>query len=193
LVVGLIAATTTPAVADSPARSCDAVCAETTVHSPGKANTTSVHWKHYPYATQQNLAAIDPWGSTERQCTGYATWALNAMGVDFGVTDLASNGRIVTFDSASGWAKAAKHGGWTVSHTPVVGSVAQWNANETSHWHHKGIRETFSAGSDGHVAIVTKVHSNGTVLVSQYDVGKPARAYSTAHLKAPRYIYLGVK
>jgi surface antigen len=174
-------------------QSCDSECAQSIVHQPGRATSLAVHWKRYPYATQSNPVAIDRWGSTERQCTGYATWALNAMGIDFGVTDQAKNGRTVTFLSASGWGKAARRGGWTVSHKPVLGAVAQWNAGETSHWRVNGVLQRASAGRFGHVGIVTKLYGDGTVLVRQYNAGRPARSYSSLRSKAPRYLYLGVK
>jgi surface antigen len=153
----------------------------------------SVHWKRYPYRSQVDPDAIDRWGSTERQCTGYVTWALNKMGVDFGVTDRARNGRTVRFLSASGWAHAARRGGWTVSHKPVVGAVAQWEANETSRWRVRSGTESASAGRYGHVGIVTRVYGDGTVRLSQYNASTPARSYSTMRTKAPRYLYLGVK
>jgi surface antigen len=194
VITALVCVLTAPALADvTRHRSCDATCAELAVHRPGKATKVSVHWKRYPYAGQVNPVAIDRWGSTKRQCTGYVTWALNAMGVDFGVTDRARNGRTVRFLSASSWAKAARRGGWTVSHTPVVGAVAQWNANETSHWRVGGVPESASAGRDGHVGIVTKVYRDGTVLVSQYNAGRPGRSYSALRMRAPRYLYIGVK
>jgi surface antigen len=193
VVVALLAASPALAAAATQHRSCDATCAELTVHRPGGASSHVAHWKRYPYASQRNPVAIDRWGSTERQCTGYATWALNAMGVDFGVTDRAPDGRTVTFLSASGWAKAARRGGWTVSRQPVVGAVAQWNAGETSHWRVKGVAESATAGRDGHVGIVTKVYRDGTVLISQYNAGRPGRSYSRMRAIAPRYLYIGVK
>jgi surface antigen len=183
----------TPALAASHVQRCDAACAQSTVHRPANIRTLSVHWKRYPYRAQADPDAIDRWGSTERQCTGYATWALNRMGVDFGVTDQAENGRTVRFLSASGWAKAARRGGWTVSRKPVVGSVAQWNANEASRWRARGGEASARAGRYGHVGIVTKVYGDGTVRLSQYNAARPARSYSTMRAKAPRYLYLGVK
>jgi surface antigen len=194
VVLALICGMNAPATAAVGSdRSCDAICAQSTVHHPGAAKTVSVRWRHYPYATQKNPGAIDRWGSTERQCTGYVVWALNTMGVRFGLLDRGRNGRTVGFMSARSWARAARRGGWTVSRTPVVGSVAQWNAHETSHWRIAGVREVATAGSDGHVAIVSKVFADGTVMLRQYNAGLPGRSYSTMRAKAPRYLYIGVR
>jgi surface antigen len=181
------------AAAPNAKRSCDAVCAQSTVHHPAKAATFGVHWKHYPYAHQKSAEAIDRWGNTERQCTGYATWALNAMGVDFGMRDIGPSGRTVRFLSARSWARAARRGGWTVSRKPVVGAVAQWRAHEASRWQTKLGPASFTAAGDGHVGIVSHVYADGTVLIRQYNVGDPDRSYSTMRAKAPRYLYIGVK
>jgi surface antigen len=191
--VGLIMAGLAPAAASTGAGpSCDAVCAQSIVHEPGKATTFAVRWNRYPYAAQTRREAIDRWGSVERQCTGYAAWALNAMGVDFGMRDRGMNGGTVGFFSARGWARSARRGGWTVSRKPVVGAVAQWRAHETSHWQVRRGRASFTADSHGHVGIVTRVYRDGTVRIRQFDVGAPGRSYSTMRAKAPRYLYVGV-
>jgi surface antigen len=194
IILGLFGGIAAPAIAGAAAStSCNAVCAQSRTHTPGKATTLAVKWKRYPYAAQTSPVAIDRWGTTERQCTGYVAWALNAMGVDFGMQDKSTNGRTVTFLAARGWAKAARQGGWLVSHTPVVGAVAQWRAHETSYWQTGRGRASFTAGSDGHVGMVTHVYRNGTVLIRQYNVGDPDRSYSTMHAKAARYLHIGVK
>lgn len=194
LPLALVAPTLTPrAVSAAASPSCDAVCAQAVVHTPGKVRTRGVRWSHYPYATQTRREAIDPWGSVERQCTGYVTWALNAMGVDFGMRDRGKNGRTVTFLAAGEWAKAAHRGGWTVSDRPVVGSVAQWGAAEKTHWRIGRVRWTFTPGSSGHVGIVTHVYRDGTALIRQYNASDPGRTYSTMRGKAARYLRIGVK
>jgi surface antigen len=194
MLIGLVAGAVAPATAAATSsKACDAVCAQSTLHTPGKATTFAVSWEKYPYAAQTSPGAIDKWGSVERQCTGYVAWALNAMGVDFGMQDKATNGQTVTFLSARGWAKAARLGGWKVSHTPVVGAVAQWRAHESSHWPTGRGRASFTAGDDGHVGIVTHVYPNGTALIRQYNVGDPGRSYSDMRAKAARYLYIGVK
>jgi surface antigen len=193
-VLGVALSVAVPATAVTNAsRACDAMCAQSTVHQPATATSFDVRWRRYPYAQQKDVDAIDQWGNTERQCTGYATWALNNMGVDFGMRDLGPNGRKVRFLAARSWAKTARRGGWNVSRTPVVGAVAQWRAHEASHWQTKLGRASFTAGRDGHVGIVSHVYADGTVLIRQYNVGDPDRSYSTMRAKAPRYLDIGVK
>jgi surface antigen len=191
--IGAALSIAVPAAVASPSRSCDALCAQSTLHQPAEATSVDVHWKRYHYAHQTNPDAIDRWGDTERQCTGYVTWALNAMGVDFGMRDVAPNGRSVRFLAARSWAKTARRGGWRVSRKPVVGAVAQWRAHEASHWQTRLGLATFTAAGDGHVGIVSHVYADGTVLIRQYNVGDPDRSYSTMRAQAPRYLYIGVK
>jgi surface antigen len=79
-----------------------------------------------------------------------------------------------------------------VSSTPAVGAVAQWNEGEHSaYWSGASSSSdgTFVAGSVGHVAWVTAVYSDGSVLVAQYN-GTGDRAYSTVRVRAPRYLFL---
>jgi surface antigen len=194
LLLGVIGGVSAPAMASASRHpSCDVACALATVHKPGNATTRSVRWRRYPYAHQADPGAVDRWGSTERQCTGYVTWALNSMGVDFGATDLGRNGRTVGFPSALAWARAARRGGWKVSRQPTVGSIAQWRANETSRWRIGRVRHSATAGNNGHVAIVTKVYGDGTVFLRQYNAGHPDRSYSSMRAKAPRYLHIGVR
>ena len=55
---------------------------------------------------------------------------------------------------------------------------------------HATAPKTFTAGSAGHVAIVTKVYPNGNVDLAQYNLGGN-RSYSTVlNFRAPRYIYV---
>jgi surface antigen len=49
-----------------------------------------------------------------------------------------------------------------------------------------------SAGAHGHVAWVQHVHTDGSVTVAQYN-GAGSRAFSTARVRAPRYLYVGVQ
>lgn len=141
----------------------------------------------YPWASDETWQP-DAYGLTRRQCVSYAAWYLNAHGTPFGYNTQGPKGTAV-FGDASGWDAAALQAGFTVSTTPVVGSVAQWHANEISTWFSGNVYWTFMAGPAGHVGIVTKVYSDQSVDVAQYNMGG-SRSYSVTHLKAPRYIYV---
>jgi surface antigen len=87
--------------------------------------------------------------------------------------------------SASGWDDVARRRGVTVTTRPAVGSVAQWNAGESS----RVPRGTFTAGAYGHVAWVTAVYADGSVQVSQYN-GTGTRSWSSMRVFAPRFLRL---
>jgi surface antigen len=129
----------------------------------------------YPWADDVS-GGNDTWGFTKRQCVSYVAWRLARAGH----TVSTSRG----WGSASGWNDVARRKGITVSSRPTVGSVAQWNAGESSPAYGGG---RFSAGSYGHVAWVTKVYADGSVQVSQYN-GSGSRSYSSMRVKAPRYL-----
>jgi surface antigen len=142
----------------------------------------------YPWASD-STGASDPYGLTKRQCVSYVAWYLNSHGTPFGYSTKGPRG-VGTFANATTWAAAAAKAGFTVSPKPLVGSVAQWLSHETSRWAVTGGTMTFTAGDAGHVAIVTKVYSNGNVDLAQYNVGG-SRKYSTVtNFRAPRYIYV---
>ena len=143
----------------------------------------------YPWANDQT-GGNDPYGQTKRQCVSYAAWFINSHGTPFGYYTQGPKG-VGVFTDASTWASAAQQAGFTVSTVPVVGSIAQWGANETSTWSTGGGGYSwFTAGGDGHVAIVTGVYPNGNVNIAQYNMGD-SRSFSTLNnVRAPRYIYI---
>jgi surface antigen len=49
-----------------------------------------------------------------------------------------------------------------------------------------------TAGSQGHVGYVRGVYRDGSVSVEHYN-GTGDRAYSVSRVKAPRYLYVGVR
>ena len=142
----------------------------------------------YPWAND-TTNGNDPYGLTKRQCVSYAAWYLNAHGTPFGHFTAGPAGTGV-FGNASGWDAAARTAGFTVSTTPVVGSVAQWHAGEASHWTTPYSWGSMTAGSAGHVAIVTKVYPSGNVDLAQYNMSD-ARSFSRMlDVRALRYIYV---
>jgi surface antigen len=94
--------------------------------------------------------------------------------------------------SALTWDDTARRLGYAVSSRPVVGAIAQWNAQEHSAYWSPGARSpdgVYVAGPAGHVAWVVAVYGDGSVLVAQYN-GTGNRAFSTMRVKAPRYLSL---
>ena len=149
--------------------------------APRRSTTTP---DAYPYA-HGSTTATDPWGFTERQCVSYVAWRLADAGR---AIDNASQG----WGSALDWDETAQRLGYVVSTRPTVGSVAQWDAHESSPFYASGSTSpngSFVAGSYGHVGWVTKVYSDGSVLVAQYN-GTGDGTYSTMRTKAPRYLQL---
>ncbi len=130
-------------------------------------------------------AAVDPAtyadaGGTE--CVAYVAWWLRRHGlsVDGPVRGPAGT---VSFGDARDWAEATTRAGWTVSATPVVGSIAQWEGGEAD-------ASSGRAGSFGHIAVVLAVHADGSATVAQYNWGQPF-SYSQRDVRAPRYLYIG--
>ena len=140
----------------------------------------------YPYRADISWSA-DPYGFTKRQC------------VSFAAVRLAQHRHAINnaqhWGSAYHWGDAARAQGITVSTRPVVGAIAQWNADERSSYFANGSRTVngwVQAGGFGHVAYVSAVYGDGSVAVEQYNMNG-ARSYSTMHVKAPRYLYVGVR
>jgi surface antigen len=150
-------------------------------HSTTTRTTSPRTSTSYPWAGDTS-GGNDPWGFTKRQCVSYVAWRLDRVGRPVST----SRG----WGSASGWDDVARRKGVTVSSRPTVGSVAHWNAGERSTAYVSGSpRGSFVAGSYGHVAWVTKVYSDGSVQVAQYN-GDGSRSYSTMRVTAPRYLRL---
>ncbi|MGB8652130.1 MAG: CHAP domain-containing protein, partial [Mycobacteriales bacterium] len=138
----------------------------------------------YPYRTDATNG-FDPWGFTKRQCVSFAAWRLAQHG------HALSNSRD-NWGSAYTWDDTARRLGRTVTTHPVVGAIAQWNADESSPYYAPGSATAnghFTAGGYGHVAWVKSVYADGSVLVEQYNLGG-SRAYSVMRVKAPRYLIL---
>jgi surface antigen len=168
---------TTPAAATKPAATAPKPAAA--APAPAPAPTTTVR-DDYPYRTA-TTNDNDEWGFTKRQCVSFAAFRLAQHGNAISNSD--------NWGSALSWDDAAKRLGKTVTSTPKVGAIAQWNAGESSSvYSASGAKQgTFSAGGYGHVGYVAAVYSDGSVLVEQYNLGGD-RSYSSMRMTAPRYI-----
>ncbi|MCU1693180.1 MAG: hypothetical protein JWM64_2271 [Frankiales bacterium] len=141
----------------------------------------------YPYRTDSSGSA-DRWGFTRRQCVSFVAWRMEQRGK-------ALSNRTQAWGNASSWDESARRLGYGVGTKPVPGAVAQWNAGERSAYYGGGsatANGTMSAGSYGHVGYVRGVYSDGSVSVENYN-GTGSRTYSVSRVRAPRYLYVGVK
>lgn len=136
----------------------------------------------YPYRTQTNTIAADPWGFTERQCVSFVAWRLRQHSHPL-------NNYTQHWGSAYHWDTAAVNLHKLITHIPKVGAIAQWNQYESSKYYApSGGIGTITAGPAGHVAYVSRVYTDGSVQIEQYNMFG-SRSYSIMHVKAPRYIY----
>lgn len=141
----------------------------------------------YPYRTDTTSSA-DRWGFTRRQCVSFVAWRLEQRGSRL-------SNATQKWGNALGWDEAARRLGYGVGTRPVPGAIAQWNAGERSPYYAAGsatANGTMVAGSYGHVGYVRGVYSDGSVSVEQYN-GTGNRTYSVTRVKAPRYLYVGVR
>ncbi|MGK3968425.1 CHAP domain-containing protein [Sorangium sp. So ce1667] len=116
----------------------------------------------YPYAGR-SPSEVDPWRFYMRECTSFAAWKMNQLGVDFSNYMVGPNGVAGHFGNASHWAENARTIGYTVDHTPAVNAIAHWNS--------------------GHVAVVDAVNPDGTIVVEEYNWAHP-HAYGTRTISA---------
>ncbi|MCW2573037.1 MAG: hypothetical protein JWO88_3095 [Frankiales bacterium] len=140
----------------------------------------------YPWRTS-TTNAVDRWGFTQRQCVSFVAWREAQAGRP--LSNAAQH-----WGSALSWDEAAARLGVRIGSRPVVGAIAQWNANERSAWYANGstvANGTVTAGPYGHVAWVKAVYSDGSALIEQYNMFGN-RSYSAMRVKAPRYLYDGV-
>ena len=137
----------------------------------------------YPW---RRATATDAFGFTARQCVSFVAWRLAQRGTPIHNRQ--------GWGDAGHWDEAARRLGHGVGSRPVVGAVAHWDAGERSALHTGGssLRGTMWAGAYGHVAWVQHVHTDGSATVAQYN-GAGSQSYSTARVKAPRYLYVGVQ
>lgn len=140
----------------------------------------------YPYATQTNTGAVDPWGFTERQCVSFAAWRAHQRGHDM------HNTTATPWGNATHWDTEATALHVAVNTTPTVGAFAQWHANEKRTWTSGSATYWFAAGPTGHVAYVAAVYTDGTVLLEDYNGFGGSRVYGSKRLPrtaVPRFIH----
>lgn len=134
-------------------------------------------------------ACVDGYAFYEEQCTSYAAWRMNrdhdnspTIDPDIFYNNMTGSGGSTNctyntgrLSNACRWAMRLQAQGYYVSPYPVVGSIAQWNASE-------------AGNSEGHVAYVESVNTDGTVNVSEYNWNYTCDYGTRNNITAPRYI-----
>lgn len=138
----------------------------------------------YPFKAPVGVCAwcsggdnTDPWGLFKRECVSFVAWRMNQqMGWKEGQPYPFSMGAMgmAGAGNASQWKSGLAGRGYITDSNPKVGSVAWWDANVNF-----GVISTLAAG---HVAVVTEVHSDGNIVVEQYNGPGSQWKYSTMTL-----------
>jgi surface antigen len=140
----------------------------------------------YPWRLDTTWSA-DRWGFTKRQCVSFVAWRMAQRNHPL-------NNATQKWGSASSWDDTARRLGYGIGTRPVPGSIAHWNPGEAGKYYSPGstvANGTMRAGMYGHVGYVQGVYSDGSVSVAQYNMNGN-RSYSTARVRAPRYLYVSV-
>jgi len=116
---------------------------------------TTHNYQNYWSQSYWDMLAVqetDPHSGVGADCTNYVAFVESTI---YGVPTPKPAG----LGNATDWPAGAQKDGFAVDHTPTVGSVAQWYANDDSP----------VIGSDGHVAIVEAVGPNDSYIVISQD------------------------
>ena len=142
------------------------LCAALTMTGRPDVADAAVRGDDYPYRGGA-IDQADPWGALTRECTSFVAFRL------------AQNGNTVRMNwgNAGQWDDTARARGYRVDATPAVGAVAQWDPYEGG------------AGRYGHVAYVSEVRGDGSVVVEEYNFTS-AYNYGTRATRAPRYLHV---
>jgi len=135
------------------------------------ADSSGYPWAHYRGSSWTHGGScyygddIDPWGMCYRQCVSYVAWKV------------ANSGRFMPnwggHGNANLWDDNARAAGIPVNSTPKPGAVAVSNS-----------------GRWGHVMYVESVNSNGTINISQYNVGLDGRYSERYNLSTSGLVFI---
>lgn len=127
----------------------------------GSTNGTAVKGDDYPYKND-TIDDPSPLGYLKRECVDFVSWRLNEQS---STTKEPFSTKFMGFGNAVDWASRAAAAGFAVNDTPALGSVAWWGAFVSA--------GGFSSGDMGHVAIVSGINPDGSIVIEQYNVAIP--------------------
>lgn len=143
--------------------------------APPASATTVPSTTNYPWAGLTYNNGSDGWGMEYGQCVSYAAWMIyqNHGGTQhpssipqqgWMPSDASKSPVTGAWGNAGNWNVAAANAGFAVNGTPTVGAIAQW-----------------VTGSDGgqftvgHVAYVSQVNTNGSIVLTQYNLREDSK------------------
>lgn len=115
---------------------------------------TGIRGDDYPYKNSP-IGQASPLTYFYRECVDFVAWRLN---VQSGNTQAPF--KFGGYGNAYEWKQNALNKGFTVNKTPTLGSVAWWAPNTTA---------VVTSGSVGHVAIVSEVNQDGSIVIEHYN------------------------
>ena len=118
----------------------------------------------YDYSKGESTELFEMCGKVKTYAKGNCTWYAKSRARELGKTvPYNSWGNATTFDSK------AKGAGYTVNQTPIVGAIAQANAYRHGYTKY------------GHVAVVEKVNSDGTIDISESSYAPCSKGWNFLH------------
>jgi surface antigen len=132
--------------------------------------STGIRGDDYPYKTAA-LYTASPLTYYYRECVDFVAWRLN---VQSGITQAPF--KFGGYGNAVSWKQNALSNGFAVDKTPKLGSVAWWAPNTTA---------VLTSGNVGHVAIVSEVKSDGSIIIEQYNGFAPPNDHKYSMVTIP--------
>lgn len=128
--------------------------------STGATSGSNIRGDDYPYKAMPNIPG-SPFGYYYRECVDFVAWRLNEQS---GITHPPF--KFGGLGNANTWKDNLTNLGYKADHTPAVDAVAWWGPNVGT--------GSVRAGELGHVAIVSEVKTEGSIVTSitveQYNV-----------------------
>jgi surface antigen len=141
----------------------------TTTPGTGAVSGTAIKGDDYPYG-KGPIDIASPLGYMTRECVDFVAWRLNEQS---GITSAPF--KFSGYGNASTWKDTARINGYAVDKKPTLGSVAWWGPM---------VSAVLTAGPLGHVAIVSAINDDGSIIIEQYNGLFPGHTYSQYTLPA---------
>jgi surface antigen len=165
--------TSSPTSTPSTAPTAGAITVSTGCGASGTGSGTVGKGDDYPFRDPVGACAwcsnvdaggpADPWSLYKRECVSFVAWRMNVQmgwkeGQEYPFTPAKLG--VDLFGNAAEW-KNTVGSKFKMDTTPKVGAIAWWKAYERN--------ATNIVGAAGHVAVVSAVNPDGTVLIEEYN------------------------